>query len=81
MNEKNSAVINAKPVAAGGLLDRRLFLSRSLSFAAAGSVAISSRAAPLEVPNYSKVPGESFRPYGEPSKFVLPTLKRGIGQP
>jgi sulfane dehydrogenase subunit SoxC len=81
MPEKTKMSIDSRPVAAGGLLDRRLFLSRGLSFVAAGSIAVASRAAPLEVPNYSKVPGESFRPYGEPSKFVLPSLKRGIGQP
>ncbi|MEO6023487.1 MAG: molybdopterin-dependent oxidoreductase, partial [Burkholderiales bacterium] len=69
------------PVAVGGLLDRRLFLTRGVSLAAAGAFASNARATPLEIPNWSKAPGESFRPYGEPSKFVVPALKRGIGQP
>ena len=81
MPEQKTGLINMQPVAAGGLLNRRLFLSRSLSLAAAGSFAVTSRAVPPTVPNYSKVPGDSFRPYGEPSRFVLPTLKRSIGQP
>ncbi len=81
MGKERMGLGDAQPIAPGGLLDRRLFMSRGLTLAAAGSIALKSNAAPLEVPIYSKVPGASFQPYGEPSKFVLPSLKRGIGQP
>ncbi len=73
--------INLQPVAAGGLLDRRGFLSVGTALAVAGTTALTGQAAPLEVPSHSRVPGRSFLPYGEPSAFVLPVLKRGLGQP
>jgi sulfane dehydrogenase subunit SoxC len=70
-----------QPVAAGGLLNRRWFLSVGAGLAAAGTSALNGLAAPLEVPRHSRVPGRSFRPYGEPSAFAMPALQRGLGQP
>lgn len=73
---------NVQPVAAGGLLDRRWFLSASAAgLAAAGTAVLNVHAAPLDVPGHSRLPGRSFQPYGEPSAFVRPELKRAIGQP
>ena len=81
MSRKVTSSPSLAPVAAGGLLDRRLFLTRGIGLAAAGAFASNAHAAPLDVPNWSKIPGESFRAYGEPSKFTVPSLKRAIGQP
>ena len=65
-----------EPAAGNGLLDRRLFLSRSAVLggtAGAGGLAwlagSPTRAAPLAVPEWSKVPGLPFIGYGQPSKF------------
>jgi sulfane dehydrogenase subunit SoxC len=56
-----------EPVAANGLLNRRVFLE---SIAVAGGVGVSGAAAePLTVPQWSKQPGGPFAPYTQPSHF------------
>jgi sulfane dehydrogenase subunit SoxC len=52
--------------AAGGLLDRRIFLAGGL---AAGALSSSARAQPLAVSPWMKTPGAPFTPYGQPSRF------------
>jgi sulfane dehydrogenase subunit SoxC len=52
--------------AAGGLLDRRIFLTGAL---AAGSFSSSARAEPLTVAPWMQTPGSSFTPYGQPSRY------------
>jgi sulfane dehydrogenase subunit SoxC len=65
-----------EPSAGNGLVDRRLFLSRSVVLggtAGTGGLAwlagSPTRAAPLAVPEWSKIPGLPFIGYGQPSKF------------
>jgi len=53
--------------AAGGLLDRRIFLTGAL---AAGTLSSSADAAePLTVAPWMTTPGAPFTPYGQPSRF------------
>ena len=52
--------------AAGGLLDRRLFLSGAL---AAGALPSCAQAEPLSVSPWMTMPGSPFTPYGQPSRF------------
>jgi len=52
--------------AAGGLLDRRIFLTGAL---AAGGLSSSARAEPLNVPPWMTTPGSPFTAYGQPSRF------------
>src|ERR1700758_204693 len=52
--------------AAGGLLDRRIFLTGTL---AAGALSSSARAEPLSVQPWMQTPGSPFTPYGQPSRF------------
>jgi sulfane dehydrogenase subunit SoxC len=59
-----------EPVAANGLLHRRMFLAASAA-AAAGASAVPSgvTAAPLPVEPWMQVPGAGFNGYGQPSKY------------
>jgi sulfane dehydrogenase subunit SoxC len=59
-----------EPVAANGLLHRRMFLAASAA-AAAGASAVPSGvpAAPLPVEPWMQVPGAGFNGYGQPSKY------------
>jgi len=52
--------------AAGGLLDRRIFLTGTL---AAGALSSSAGAEPLGVQSWMSVPGAPFTAYGQPSRF------------
>src|SRR6201982_3859330 len=52
--------------AAGGLLDRRIFLTGAL---AAGTLSSSAGAEPLSVAPWMRTPGSPFTPYGQPSHF------------
>jgi sulfane dehydrogenase subunit SoxC len=52
--------------AAGGLLDRRIFLTGGL---AAGALSSSAVAEPLTVAPWMTTPGSPFTPYGQPSRF------------
>jgi len=58
-------------VAANGLLHRRLFLTGSGTLAAGLGLlsATPMAAAPLEIPEWMKVPGSHMRPYGQPSAY------------
>jgi sulfane dehydrogenase subunit SoxC len=59
---------NLPPAAGGGLLDRRLFLKKGLSFGAgAALVGHPFRASSDEPPPWMKTPGEPFTNYGVPS--------------
>jgi sulfane dehydrogenase subunit SoxC len=59
-----------EPVAANGLLHRRMFLAAGAA-AAAGASAVPSgvNAAPLPVEPWMQVPGAGFNGYGQPSKY------------
>lgn len=61
--------------AAGGLLDRRLFLKRGAGFAAGGSLALSTLAQGAELPTWMKTPGEAFSNYGQPSPQEKGTIR------
>ncbi len=52
--------------AAGGLLDRRIFLAGGL---AAGTLSSSAAAEPLTVAPWMRTPGSPFTAYGQPSRF------------
>jgi sulfane dehydrogenase subunit SoxC len=52
--------------AAGGLLDRRIFLAGGV---ATGMLSSSAAAEPLTVAPWMKTPGSPFTPYGQPSRF------------
>ena len=61
------------PVAAGGLLDRRIFLQRGLVFASAVAAGESAWAEDKPVdpaaPPWMREPGQPFSNYGRPSSF------------
>jgi sulfane dehydrogenase subunit SoxC len=61
----------AEAVAGNGILNRRIFLERSLLVGAAGLGASASGALaePLTVPRWSTEPGGPFTAYGQPSHF------------
>ena len=61
---KRKVLDSLEPVAANGLLHRRLFLTAG---AAAGLTFMTARAAPPETPPWMKTPGMSMRGYGERS--------------
>ena len=60
-----------EPAAGNGILNRRIFLERTLIAGAAGLGASATGAAaePLAVPRWSKEPGTDFTAYGQPSHF------------
>jgi sulfane dehydrogenase subunit SoxC len=67
MTRKRQPPIDAEDrAAAGGLLDRRIFLTTGL---AAGALASSAQAEPLTVAPWMSTPGSPFTPYGQPSRF------------
>lgn len=57
----------SKPVAGGGLLDRRLFLKQSLAFGTAAIASTTVQTAEPERPVWMLKPGEPFSNYGQPS--------------
>ena len=61
----------AEPVAGNGILNRRIFLERTLlaSAVGVGAGASGALAEPLTVPRWSKEPGGPFTAYGVPSRF------------
>ncbi len=70
-----------RPVAGGGLLDRRVLLQRGLVLATAAAGAASAAAqgdAPEPRPPWMRVPGQPFTGYGQPSKHEL-ALQRRLG--
>src|SRR5712675_3360142 len=75
MSRKRSDEPFAEPptehVAGNGILNRRIFLERTLLAGAAGVGASASGAVaePLTVPRWSKEPGGPFTAYGVPSHF------------
>src|SRR5215469_11859458 len=67
MTRKRRAPIDSEDFrAAGGLLDRRIFLTGAL---AAGTLSSSAGAEPLTVAPWMTIPGSPFTPYGHPSRF------------
>jgi sulfane dehydrogenase subunit SoxC len=61
-----------EPAAGNGILNRRLFLERTLMAGAAGAGALNASdalAEPLTVPRWSKEPGGNFTAYGQPSHY------------
>ena len=85
MRSRESAQMTA--VAAGGLLDRRAFLSGSAAMAAgftAYALAPSARAEPLTDDPWSRSPGNLTPPYEQRSRFedkVVRTLTNPKGEP
>lgn len=75
--KKNQLMDNAELVAGNGLMSRRHLMQRGAVVAGAlgaGSLAAlgaaqSAGAEVLAVPEWMKVPGENFEPYGMPSRF------------
>ncbi len=66
-----------RPVAGGGLLDRRVLLRGGLALASASVVAPPARAADDgAVPAWMKTPGEPFSPYGQPSPHERQVARR-----
>jgi sulfane dehydrogenase subunit SoxC len=71
MARKRKDELLAEPAAGNGILNRRIFLERTLLAGAAGVGAGTSGAfaEPLAVPRWSKEPGTNFTAYGVPSRF------------
>jgi sulfane dehydrogenase subunit SoxC len=61
----------AEPAAGNGILNRRIFLERTLMAGAAGigMGTTGALAEPLTVPRWSKEPGGNFTAYGQPSHY------------
>jgi sulfane dehydrogenase subunit SoxC len=71
MGRKRKDELLTEPAAGNGILNRRIFLERTLLAGAAG-VGVSASGAlaePLTVPRWSKEPGTNFTAYGQPSRF------------
>ena len=72
-------------VAGNGLLHRRLFLSRGAALLGGGGIALMSAqpadAAPLEIPEWMKMPGSHMSAYGQPSEFEQDTQRVVGGTP
>lgn len=67
-NDHSPTPDDLRPVAGGGLLDRRLFLKQGLVFGAgAGLAAAGLKAQAAEPPPWMKTPGAPFSNYGQPS--------------
>lgn len=69
-----------QPVAGGGLLDRRLFLKRTLGFITATTIAGKSIEASAQISNPTKPPwmlkpGKPFSNYGQPSEYEKSTVR------
>ncbi len=66
-----------KPVAGGGLLDRRLFLKKGLSFSVAALTVDSASAADWQQARspWMNEPGEPFSNYGRPSSHERKTIR------
>src|SRR6267154_2629818 len=71
MSRKRKVELLAEPAAGNGILNRRIFLERTLLAGAAGVAAGSSGAGaePLAVPRWSKEQGGNFTAYGQPSHY------------
>src|SRR5260370_3895610 len=71
MDRKRKDELLAEPAAGNGILNRRIFLERTLAAGAAGigAGASGALAEPLTVPRWSKEPGGNFTAYGVPSHF------------
>ena len=74
MSRKRKDERPAEPAAGNGILNRRIFLERTLMAGAAGvgAGALSASGAlaePLSVPRWSKEPGGDFTAYGVPSRY------------
>jgi len=71
MSRKRKDELLADPAAGNGILNRRIFLERTLLAGAAGIGAgtTGALAEPLAVPRWSKEPGTNFTAYGVPSHF------------
>ncbi len=71
----NQSIDDLAPAAGNGLLDRRVFLRRGLTFGAAAFAAGGARAAPDERPEWMREPGLGFTPYGQPSAHEQATVR------
>jgi len=79
MKQRRDPAIGSEDLrAAGGLLDRRIFLTGAL---AAGALPSSARAEPLSVPPWMKTPGSPFTPYGQPSRFEGKVVRVWVNPP
>jgi sulfane dehydrogenase subunit SoxC len=67
--KRKSDLPTVEPAAGNGILNRRIFLEGALVAGASGAGLASAAAEPLPVPNWMKVPGANFVPYGQPSQF------------
>ncbi len=69
------------PVAGGGLLDRRLFLTRGLVFSTATAVSplILAKSTDSQLPSWMLKPGEPFSNYGKPSLHENKTIRWAMG--
>lgn len=65
-----------RPVAGGGLLDRRLFLRQSLTLGAGAGLMLAGGEAPgADWPAWMKTPGAPFSNYGQPSPHEKDTIR------
>jgi sulfane dehydrogenase subunit SoxC len=78
-NMRKPSRIETEQVAGNGLLHRRMFLAGGA--AAMGAVVDQAGAAPLPVPDWSKVPGAGFNGYGQPSKFEEKVVRTWASAP
>ncbi len=73
--------IDLQPIAGGGLLDRRLFLKRSLVFSTALALSPELLARPQQADRlpWMQKPGKPFSNYGQPSAFEQKTIRWHMG--
>jgi sulfane dehydrogenase subunit SoxC len=71
----------AEPVAANGLLHRRMFLSAGAAAFGAGAITPPAKAEPLPVEDWMKYPGAGFNGYGQPSKFEAKVVRTFASAP
>lgn len=65
-----------RPVAGGGLLDRRLFLRQSLTLGAGAGLMLTGMDTPgADWPAWMKTPGATFSNYGQPSPHEKDTIR------
>ncbi|WP_305907202.1 sulfite dehydrogenase [Methylomarinum sp. Ch1-1] len=70
-----------KPIAGGGLLDRRLFMQKGLCFSLAAMAAGSSEASMSSSQRlpWMREPGKAFSNYGQPSPYERRTIRWTMG--
>jgi sulfane dehydrogenase subunit SoxC len=77
MARKRSPLDSVERRAGNGLLDRRVFLAGAATLASGAGIGAAgvAQAETLAVPDWSKTPGASFEPYGQPSPYEAKVVR------